>query len=286
MPISVPAADSRRVSATSSALGDGSPEGWLWHSTDANNDNVLYSLESRPQSAAGRTTTILGQYVDPSQRANRVGGTDMRPLLPAIDYLMNALEDGSGADLTAGFSVTAGFGGNGVRFDITNSGTIPAFVVRLRCRGRGIYDYEHAIAEAKNDASIEEFGENAERLDMPYQSNVMTGQGVAKYLLSLYKDPLTYVHAVTLMGDINSPLMGEALSREISDRVGIAESVTGLSDVGPDGTLRGYFINAIALELLTQSIARLTWTLAPADTKTYWLVGRSKLSSATRLGYV
>ena len=35
MPISEPAAASRRVSARSSAEGSGSPEGWLWKRTSA-----------------------------------------------------------------------------------------------------------------------------------------------------------------------------------------------------------------------------------------------------------
>jgi hypothetical protein len=256
---------------------------------DATDTNVLYSLESKPQIAGGQTATILGQYLDPTQRANRVGGTDMRPLVAGVDYTMNTLEDGAGLDVTASFTVNASFGGNGVRFEVTNMGTTPGFVIKLRCRGRGVYDYEHAIAEAKNAASIEEHGENVERMDMPYQSSVTTGLGAAKYLLSLYKDPLTYVHAVTLFGQIHSPLMAEALRREISDRIGLTESVTGLSDVGPDGTSRGYFINAVALEILHGDVARLTWTLAPADRRAFWLVGvpgASELGRSTHLGYV
>ena len=203
---------------------------------------------------------------------------------------MNALEDGSSGDLTGSFAVVAHFGGNGVRFKIANNGTTVAYVIKLQCRGRGIYDYEHAIAEAQNPDSIDEFGENAETIDMAYQSSISTGLGAARYLLSLYKDPLTYVHAVTLVGHADSPLMTEALAREISDRVGIAESITGLADIGPrGGTPRGYFINAIAMEIVSGEIVRLTWTLAPGDTLAFWLLGvrgRSELGRATRLGHV
>ena len=47
MPISTPAAISRRVSAMSSSLGSGSPDGWLWNTT----------IAAAPAAAASRNTS-------------------------------------------------------------------------------------------------------------------------------------------------------------------------------------------------------------------------------------
>jgi hypothetical protein len=75
--------------------------------------------------------------------------------------------------------------------------------------------------------------------------------------------------------------MRAALGLEVSDRVGIRETVTGLSDQIPGANAtRGYFINAVDLTIEHGSVIRCGWELAPADNNQYWILGTAGASEA------
>jgi hypothetical protein len=253
---------------------------------------TLFTLRTKTLIRAGESADLFGGYVDPNQLASRVGGTDMVTPVATTDYTMNSAEDGSGTDLTASFTVTmsAGFssGGNGFYATIANTGTTDGYVTFFRIRGKGIYDYENATLLAEDTSSQDTYGQNVLTLDLPYQNDPATGQLIADYNLSLYGSARTYCTAVTFWAHESSDHMLAALDRDISTRVGLVEDVTGITDVGPGSTDFGFFVNAVEWDLGPANRLQVTWTLAPADIFSYWLMGTagaSEIGVTTRLGY-
>lgn len=250
---------------------------------DGTTSTVLYSLPAGQTRAVdpGTQVVLIGSYRDPAQRKATVGGTDMQTVTANTDYTMNSAADGSGTDLTANFSVVAELGASQVRYTITNNGTISGFITLLQCRGRGIYDYEQALMESTDSSSITSYGLNYVEIDMVYQRDVQFGQSVADWVIHIYGQPITFITSVGFLCSDDDTRMLAALQQDISSRIGITETVTGLTTVG-------YFINQVTLTL-SHGWLSCEWLLAPADTIQYWLlgeVGASELDTTAVLGFV
>jgi len=87
-------------------------------------------------------------------------------------------------------------------------------------------------------------------------------------------------------------LLTAALAREISDRIGVEETVTGVTTTAGGGATRGWYINGVAFEVYPAAPGpqiRCTWTLFPSDAAAYWVLdqtGASELNVSTRLAYI
>lgn len=236
---------------------------------------TLYTLQSVTRVFAGEVATIFGGYVDPLQQAARVGGFDMVAPVATTDYTMNTAEDGSGTNVTASFTVSTSFGGNGHYTTFTNNTASTAYVTFFRVRGKGIYDYENAIAIAEAASTI---GDNVLTIDMPYQNDVAVAKGFASYALSLYGTARTYATSIRFRGDEDATHMTAALVGDIGSRIRVTEDVTGVN--------ASAFINAVDCELTDNNRLTVTYTLTPADAQPYWVLGTSALSIDTGLGYL
>ena len=247
---------------------------------DAAATTVLYNLSNANTTvASGATLTIDAAYTDPNQKAARVGGTAMFTPVATTDYTMNTLADGTGTNLTASFTVTPTFGANSAKLIIVNSSGSNGFITFLQLRGKGIYTYDPTISTSQDTASQYLYGINALSYDMPYQDTLTVGQSAADYFKYVYKNPLTYLQDITIDADASATMMGYALAREISDRITVSETVTGLS--------AEYFINAVNLSITANNQIAATWTLAPSAGVVWLLgtVGSSELGSTTVLGF-
>lgn len=257
---------------------------------DAAATTVLARLENPILVGPNTSITLLMAFRDPDQEAARVGGTDMVAPVSGTDYIANTAADGSGSNVTSSVSVVANYGGNGVRWTVTNNGAAGAYLTLLQARGRGLYGFQNAILEAEDDESQINYGEHASTIDMHYQADPSVASEAAIYVVNLYKDPATQVQSAEFVVPYTDvALLDRLLRRAISDRVGITEQVTGLTTVGNVGSQQvGYFINAIDLTLDGRNTLALSWLLAPADKTAYWLlevVGRSELDATTVLGF-
>ena len=248
---------------------------------DASATTVLYTL-SNPNTTvlAGGTITIDAAYTDPNEKISRVGGTEMVIPVATTDYTMNTLADGSGTNLTASFTVTPVFGANSAKLTIVNNhATSTGFITLLRLRGKGIYTYDPTISTSQDIDSQYLYGINTLSYTMLYEDTLTVGQEAADYLKSIYKSPLTYLKDITFEANNSSTFMVYALAREISDRITIAETVTGLNT--------DYFINSITLEIGANNQIQATWGLAPGIGSMWLLgtVGLSEVGSTTFLGF-
>jgi hypothetical protein len=265
---------------------------------DVANTTVLYDMPTlmngggaSPAISAGETFQVRGNYRDPNQKAASVGATDVITPFAGTDWQVNTSADGAGTDLTAQCSLVFTDEGNGATLAIMNSSGRSGFVVKARVRGRGLYDFEQAQLVADDLQSRVAFGENILSLDMPYQSDPVVALGAARYIIGLYKDSITNVDRFGFLANDGDDLMRAFLNREISDRIGIRETVTGLTDVIAGSTAtRGFFINSVSATVSIGVPPRIfvTYTLAPADQNAYWLLaipGASELNLTAKLGW-
>ncbi len=116
--------------------------------------SVLYTLQSIPKVPASGSLVIEGRYTDPIQRGTlRIGGASMITPASLTDYAMYAASDGSGACLTGNFIVATCYGGNTVRYEVTNGGA-EGYITLLQARGVAIAVKEPSISEQSDAISI------------------------------------------------------------------------------------------------------------------------------------
>lgn len=243
--------------------------------------SILFSLQSNPQVLAGASQVIYGRYTDPAGRGfSRVGGASMVTPASTTDFLAFSACDGTGTNLTANFLVAASYGGNSVRYAVTNNGGTNGYLTFLQARGIGIYDREPTVSELQDIPSQNSYGESLLGFDMPYQSSVLVGDDAANFLLSTNKDPATLIDEVVFVGNDSAAQMLAGLLVEPGDKVDITETVTGLS--------KSYFVNGCNIEVTKDKVFQFTWKLVPAEVTAYWIlgvVGFSELDTTTRLAY-
>lgn len=236
---------------------------------------VLAALQSNPQIAPAASYTWLSAYRDPEQQAARVGGVDMITPVAITDYTFNGAADGSGSDLTADLSIVAAFGGNGVRFTVTNAGTVAGYITKLQARGTGLYDYENLISEIDNGSTG---AARVGALDLAYEADANVGIHAAQYLASIFSDDgQASAESITLIGD-GGDLEAAICALEIGDRIGVVEAVTG-AGLGATAIPRGYFVQGIDLVIgPAPGAIRATYTLTPAGRSAFWRIGFARIS--------
>lgn len=231
---------------------------------DAAATTVLFALETTETLVeAGANKVIFGPYRDPANPGDRVGGTEMVTPVATTDYLLNAAQDGSGANLTADLSVVASFTGSGVHFTLTNNGATAGYVTKLQCRGKGIYRFTAVIEKTVSPV----YGQRVSQVDMRYQNSVNVGDDVANYLTSILDAPLARVSAVTFLANLSAAKMSAAILREPGNRIKISEDVTGIDE-------EEFIINGVRLEIrpgVPNNLLWCTWFLEPADMQQYWI---------------
>lgn len=249
--------------------------------------STLVAIQAPQPVEAGATVELEVEFRDPTQRAARVGAATVIAPLSGTDYIANAVDDGSGTDLTSLVDVAAQLGANGIVFTITSRAPQTAWFTTLQARGTPLYDYDRVLATERDDDSVREFGERLITLEMPYQASVNEGRSAAQYLLGLYTSLVASVPSMTLNGNRNATLLTQVLALEPGDRIGLVETVTGLTTTAGDLT-RGYYINAVELTVGEAEIVTATYTLSPSQQTPAWIldqVGASELDETTVLGF-
>lgn len=253
----------------------------------------LFLLSNKPAIAIGETYEVTGLFRDPDAKASRVGGMDMVTPVEGTDYVFNTAEDGSGSVISSQLDVTATYYANSVKFEITNNGPFDGYLTTLQCRGKGIYAYEAVVAKGESQDSKDQYGEVGTTFDMPYQDDIRVAKDAADFIVQQSKAVYTTVRGVTIIPNRSEEMMLQALTREISDKLVVQETVTGTDSFTPPGeteaiTPTSFFINAVRLQIYERGIMRCRWTLEPADPFNYWILektGYTELGETTRLAY-
>lgn len=241
---------------------------------DASATTVLYRLEASEQDqpiAPQQTLVLTGGYTDPSQTAAGVGGVAMVSPVANTDYAFWSNSDGTGTDLAADLTVRHVLGGSSFRVELTNEGSGLGYLrlnasTAFQLRGKGVYHYTPVVVERRNADSVRRHGPRTIQIELPYESSVAAAESVADFILGVLSDQRGVPTSLSLLGNHSHALMVEALAREPGDKVGVVETVTGLTTDDPDSdALVGYFINEVQGEYAAGGIVRTTWTLSPSS---------------------
>lgn len=202
---------------------------------DAAATTVLFAIPlasaTQPSTLAinpGETVEYEGEYFNPSNVEQKIGGTAQVSPVATTDYLANAAADGSGTNKTAAVNVSAEFWGSSVRFTIENTDAAVVYVTKLQCRGKGLYDQSPVTLQAVTE---DETVERPIDIDLPYQTDPNLAQQLADYLLTQYTTDDPKITSLTFCADLSDDFMLAALTLEVGDRITISETVTGVSTV-------------------------------------------------------
>lgn len=175
----------------------------------------------------GQTVTVWDTYRDQTNTLKLIGGTGfVTPIVATTDYLGNTASDGSGADVTASIGVVTTTFAASAKFDITNSGTVDAYVTRRQVRGKGIYDNAPVTFESYIPMS---YGDRPLDIDLPYQTDVAIAQAFAAYIATLFSALTNQADAVSLNPQRSDALMTQALVRDVGDLITESETITGMN---------------------------------------------------------
>lgn len=187
---------------------------------------TLFALQQPLAIGAGQTTVLTGKYIDPAQKAAKVGGTGMIVPVMGVDYAFATGAYG-GLDISAVLTVVAAFGSDSVTYTLTNTGGDTGYVTILQARGYGLYDFE-PVQITVDDLPSQVNGINPVALDMPYQSSLVLGDGLARYLLNRHSTQVTRLDTITMFVSRSIGMLA-ALHLEPGSLLEITETVSGLT---------------------------------------------------------
>jgi hypothetical protein len=250
----------------------------------------LYQLTTHTEAEpieSGETRVFEGGYVDPANEAESIGGIEMVPLVPDVDYGMNTRADGTGTNLTASLQIFYTLGGNSFRVELTNKSGQDAFLyvtpsVSLQVRGKAVYTYNETTIEKRDPASVRERGPRTLAITLPYDSAPSRIEAYAEYLLALYRQEVPMPSSVTINGNVNATQMRYCLQLQPGDKLALAEPMTGLT------LLPTFIVCEKRLSYQAPAFVTVTLTLArarPVQTLTPARVGAMRLNAA-RLNYL
>ena len=263
---------------------------------------VLYSLPvSTPTMIpAGAMVVFSGNYVDPNQTGQQIGGFDTlisngfggsqiggSGSLPSGDFQFGTAPGLT--DATGSVSVGVDYTSVNVTFTVQNLAVnVPCYVTLLQCRGKGIYNYQPVTAQVTDGPSQAQHGRRGVSFDLPYNGDQNFAQSVVEYVLNTRKDSKTILDlGVTMFVHANDEVsMDTLLALEISSPIGIAETVTGLGTSLSDPGKGHYWINGIQESYDFRSNLTLTFILTRREATAWaWgIAGRSEWGQTTVYG--
>ncbi len=202
------------------------------------------------------------------------------PKLLKVEVRLTFASSVADVDRTGNFTVEAADGGTGADLRIkNNSASDGAYVTYMGIRGRPVRKYNPVKVSVQNDESIygtsarPGIGERPQTLDMDYQPDPNIGLLHAGYLLGQRVAPRVRAKQATFLANLSPEHMHNALTREISDRIGLIEKMTAQQAHTADGQPNGYHIEGVAGVIEAGNLLRMTWYLSPADPQQYWRPG-------------
>lgn len=261
-------------------------------SVSTSDQDVLWEVEDEIRIPVGDDPrTVTAKFDDGS--GNRIGAKDVT--ISDIEfrfeeqvYAGTILEGGQEATVedepgNGSASLIADVRANSVVLEITNTGSLDAFLTKCIIRGRKITDFGKMEAAAKDNASIIDYGRRTMRLNLPSVDNFDDAQSIADFELHRRSQPQGMVKSVSLSshGEKGGNQHSQQLARSLGDRITVSEDQASHSS--------DYYI-AGELHKLSAGASRFetTWYLEPAPDSFPWKLGvsgRSELGMATVLTY-
>jgi hypothetical protein len=240
---------------------------------------TLFTLQHELSLAPGQSYTLIARYTDPLGAGRRISGEEMVTPMVNTDYKMSSLP-GGGNDLNTSLGVVMTFGANSAKAELTNNASITGYINLFNLRGKGLYEYD-PIETTKVDAPSQALhGDRPLEYNLYYQDNPNVGVDFRDYLLGTYKKTHSET-ALEFIANADDVSMLAFLDCDVGTRVGVAESVTGISGQ--------YFVNGYEFVIDIGGIVHcMLDPLDKADIGQFWLlenVGMGELDTTTTLGF-
>jgi len=242
---------------------------------------TLATMENSMLVRFGESVTITMNYTGDGDE--RVSTTDAIDPVTTTDWTANAEDDGSGADMTADFTVTAVHLANGSEWTVSNNnvttdGYLQAGATqrsnnKLTDKGAELYFLEDA-------GNVVTYGARPLQIMAQLLPTAEAAARIAKVKLSNYRNPIGDITQVTLKPYKNTTLKTAAITRTIGDRITLIETQTANSD--------DYFI--MGEEHTLEDGAKdwtVKWHLMNAKRYLVWAIGvpgRSEIGETSYLG--
>lgn len=234
--------------------------------------DVLWALDESITLKPGQTKTLRVRYTEDDSDA-QIGGVDVIP--------PNALD--SSLVVTAGQAVIRRFvsDATSAEIELDQQGLINATVETLLVRGRKLTKYNQITIEERDRASIYDHGQFALDLDISLLDDEVIARNIARYEIGRRKTPRGEVKITIMNRDATA--LEHILAHALGDRITATDERTGHSAdhiiVGEEHTL---------VRSAGMKHHQVTWTLEPAETVAFWLLGvtgQSELGTSTQLGF-
>jgi hypothetical protein len=235
-------------------------------------------LDKAVKIKTGDTKTINFRFQSTDDGAKIAGRNINRPF-PTRNYTANNAEDGSGVDytslVTAKLAETAA---TRARVEYTNNAPFDLWIqAGATIEGQAITDYGTFDMTAEDTTSIGSY--RRQSFTYPFvMDDVDVAESMARYLVDLWANPVGRIQSITLPAYQSDTTLTQALTRTIGDRITLAETQTQAS--------ADYFIIGESFQLAGKNVIT-TWTLEPADSQNYWLLGTTsfgELGQNTTIG--
>jgi len=162
----------------------------------------------------------------------------------------------------------------GALITLQNSGSETAIVTTLVIKGKAVTDYNPAVIMEMDGESVGLYGRREMQIKMPLVSDMTYAKSLAKYELKRRSQPGGRVRQVTLMGR-DWAQQRQQLEYTVGTRVRVGDAqIAHTAD---------YFVMGEEHEVRPGGDHRTTWTLEPADTNNFWVIGKSQLGIDTYL---
>lgn len=230
--------------------------------------STLWELDKEFTLKAGDTRKIRARFSEQGSDS-KVAGLDIER--PSLENGTLAFSSGNG-DLQSWTELATGV-------EFTVRALTECTVSTIIIRGKKLTTYNVAEVEAMNGESMFKFGRRELVLTIDLLDNPDRAQMVADYEVDRRSNAKGDLVSITLMNSTPTR-MEQMLRLTMFDRIRISETQTGHAGdyfiVGEDHSIN---------EAL--KVHKTTWTLEPADTRQYWILGRegySELGETTIVG--
>ncbi len=246
--------------------------------TDAAATTTLATLQRATAVPSYSSVSITMRYRDPTGAATRIAGIDMVQPVATTDYLANTLADGTGANLTASFTVVATYGTSDAVLVITNTGATDGFILagsKVRGRGVRIYDPVDSTAEIADD----ENGPYQLTMNLPYQDDPNATNEFAAMYLHIYQTQIMTIDSIPLIANRNDQMMMAYMFLEPGCRIGIKEDVTGID--------ADYYVQGVKAQIDTNNVLAYDLYVKQVDFELFplFIIGTSLVGGTDVIGF-
>jgi len=212
---------------------------------------VLFSLDSPLAVNTGATLIFRGSYKDPSG-GSPIAGTGMVAPVVTTDYLMNANAAGTGANLSANFTVVANYYAAFVEYELTNN-TYTGYVTKLQARGYAIRSYNSIESAVEDSDSVDEFDYQEVKLQQRYKQDIYRGIVLGAEVVEQERRPRKRLNKAHFIANRTDALMTNFLTRDVGMLANIIEDKTELDIY--------YYIQGVTFNISPGGLIKYAWIL-------------------------